>query len=365
MTSKAKNAKWFVATLAAGVLALAACTSGQASSTSTSPAAAASASGGAGSPGTAQAGTSGLPAGLSYSDARATALGVLKGKKVVYIPIGGGVPLTDSWKEDLQATFDSVGMTMTVKDPAFDAQKQLQDVEAAIAEKPDVIIVHNADAQLNAKLLQQAMDQGIYVIQMNLQSSTVTDAYVGADFVAEGNRLGELTAEKCAGKDIAFMHNGANLTSDIQQSQGFMEVAKAKGMNIVAEQDGAIDRAKNASIAATIIKQYPNICAIAGLYDEAMIGAATAVEQAGLKGKMLVFTTVAGDAGCTGVRDGLFAAANGSNGRRVGIVTGGITQQLLESGLKPGSQRYYIFTPHYDVTKDNYAAPNICFTVTK
>lgn len=305
----------------------------------------------------------GLDPTLSYAEAREAVHKTLTGKSVVYIPFGLGIALTDAWNDDLKQSFDTVGIKYTVKDPAFDTQKQLQALESAIAEKPDVIIIHNGDPQLTAKALEDAQAKGIYVIQLNLQSTTMTDAYVGADFDMEGAGLAEMTAEKCAGKKVALIHNLANLTSDIQQTAGFKRVAKEKGIEIVSEQDGNLDRTKNAQIATTVMKQYPDLCAIAAFYDDSAIGAATAVSQAG--GKIPVFMTTAGDAACTAMRDGQIAGAVGSNGRRVGIVAAAEVQQLIESGQAAGKQHYYLFTPLYHVTKDNYADANICFNVTK
>lgn len=356
MTGSFRAGRRLALALLTGMLVIAGCSTGQ----SKTPSAGASEDGGDGS----ARGDIGLPEGLTFSDARVKALETLGTKKVIFVSATQGIPLTQSWTEEMQATFDTVGIDFTVKDSAFDPQLQLQLIEAAISEKPDLMIVHNLDVQLTAKQLQQAVDAGIYVIQLNLQSSTMTDAYVGGDFVQQGITLGEITARDCAGKEIAYIHQAANITADIEQSAGFMQVAEEKKMKIVSEQDATYDSGKANAITAAVLKQNPNICGVVGLYDEMMVGAATAVADAGLKDKVGVYVAAAGEAACLGMKDGTFKGAVGSNGRRVGTMAAAVAQTLLESNLTPGTARFYVLTPGYEITKENYAKANVCFNVT-
>ena len=75
--------------------------------------------------------------------------------------------------------FDDYGIKLEVRDANFKSDVQLQAVSELIDEHPDVLIVQNPNVTLLAKELKRAMDAGIYVVQVNMASNTLTDAYVG------------------------------------------------------------------------------------------------------------------------------------------------------------------------------------------
>jgi ribose transport system substrate-binding protein len=65
-------------------------------------------------------------------------------------------------------------------------------IESAIAEKPDLLIVHNPDIQSYVRLFKKAEQAGVKVLQLNMESAYPTDGYVGADWV----NVGELFAQR-------------------------------------------------------------------------------------------------------------------------------------------------------------------------
>ncbi len=62
-------------------------------------------------------------------------------------------------------------MTFDVRDPNWSTDAGAQAITSLISEKPDVIVVHNPDVQSYARLLKQAEEAGIYVVQVNMRSS--------------------------------------------------------------------------------------------------------------------------------------------------------------------------------------------------
>ncbi|MGP0060114.1 MAG: substrate-binding domain-containing protein, partial [Beijerinckiaceae bacterium] len=113
----------------------------------------------------------------------------LKGKTVAWVPVWLGV-LESEWTQVMKAHFDDYGMKFEVRDPNFKSDVQLQQVGALINQHPDVLIVQNANATLLAKELKRAMEAGIYVVQVNMASNQLSDAYVGVDAHDMGRRIG-------------------------------------------------------------------------------------------------------------------------------------------------------------------------------
>src|SRR3984957_89838 len=122
----------------------------------------------------------------------------LKGKTVAWVPVWMGV-LESEWTRVMKAHFDDYGMKFEVRDPNFKSDVQLQAVSTLINEHPDVLVVQNPNVTLLAKELKRAMEAGIYVVQVNMASNTLTDAYVGVDAKDMGRRLAKNIIGDCGG----------------------------------------------------------------------------------------------------------------------------------------------------------------------
>jgi ribose transport system substrate-binding protein len=62
-------------------------------------------------------------------------------------------------------------------------------------------------------------------------------------------------------------------------------------------------------MAQVVIQQHPNLCGFIGTWDSMMIGAANAVDQAGQKGKILVYTSDSSSVACDALRAGSMTMA--------------------------------------------------------
>ena len=122
----------------------------------------------------------------------------LKGKTVAWAPVWLGV-LESEWTRVMKAHFDDYGMKFEVRDANFKSDVQLQAVSELINEHPDVLVVQNPNVTLLAKELKRAMDAGIYVVQVNMASNTLTDAYVGVDAKDMGRTLAKNMIGDCGG----------------------------------------------------------------------------------------------------------------------------------------------------------------------
>ena len=122
----------------------------------------------------------------------------LKGKTVAWSPVWMGV-LESEWTRVMKDRFDDYGIKLVTRDANMKSDIQLQTVSDYINDKPDVIVVQNPNVTLLAKELKRAMDAGIYVVQVNMASNTLTDAYVGVDAKDLGTKIAREVINQCGG----------------------------------------------------------------------------------------------------------------------------------------------------------------------
>lgn len=208
-----------------------------------------------------------------------------KGKRVAYVPVAMGFDLTEGWADGLKTALEPLGVTFDVRDPNWNTDAGAQVITALISEKPDVIVVHNPDVQSYARLLKRAEEAGIYVVQVNMRSSYSTDVFVGADYVGMGEQIGQRLVDKCSpanggsGK-VAITQGVLTAAASVYQMQGINNVlSQHADMQIVSNQAADWDSTKAKNIAATVIQQHPDLCAITGFWDVMDIGTAAAIKD--------------------------------------------------------------------------------------
>jgi len=190
----------------------------------------------------------------------------LKGKKVAWAPVWLGV-LESEWTRVMKDRFDDYGISMETRDANFKSDVQLQEVSDYINEKPDVIIVQNPNVTLLAKELKHAMEQGIYVVQVNMASNTLTDAYVGVDAKDMGRKLARAVVERCGGGkgsgEVSILEGEATAAYSLDMKNGALEVFKADpSIKVVSSQPTSWDANKAGEITTTVLQQHPDLCAV-------------------------------------------------------------------------------------------------------
>src|SRR3984957_14703708 len=105
-----------------------------------------------------------------------------KGKKVVLIVISSGMDIAQGLAAGLTRQGQDLGYEISVRDYNWNNDQGAQSISQAISEKPDVLVVQNLDLQAYASLFKRATKEGIKAIQVQVKSTTNTDAYVGVDW---------------------------------------------------------------------------------------------------------------------------------------------------------------------------------------
>ena len=288
------------------------------------------------------------------------------GGKVVFISILQATELGKMWFQKMQDTLTPLGMTVDVRDSNLSTSAGAQAFTQAISEKPKVIVSWNPDLTAYARLIQQAQKQGIYVVSINMGSKAIADAYVGPDWVTIGKMQIEGAINACKGKsnNIAIIQGNVNSGQNVLEMAGINEVlAQNPDVTIVANQQADWDPNKAKAIVSTIVKQYPDICAVLGSTDSMDFGIAAAVQEAGLADQVYVSTSGTGkkDFACDQINNGTFDQYISYNLPQQSLQLTTMIQTLISSEVAPGSNKMVAYTPLTEISRDNVGTKDICW----
>jgi ribose transport system substrate-binding protein len=291
----------------------------------------------------------------------------LEGKKVAFVPVAMGFDLTEGWAAGMRDQLEPLGITFEIRDPSWNTDAGAQAITSLITEKPDVMVIHNPDVQSYARLLKKAEDAGIYVVQVNMNSSYSTDAFIGADYVGLGERMANRLIEECSPEkggsgEIAIVQGVLTAAASAYQMQGLNNVlSKHPDMKVVSNQAADWDATKARNITATAIQQHPDLCGVVGFWDVMDLGTGAAIKESG-KEIFLITSGGGNKAACDGLANGTYSEVVSYDvpGQARDIAT--MIENLLQHGQEPGSVKSTLFSPLTFLTKDNMT-PESCWTL--
>ena len=284
------------------------------------------------------------------------------GKTIVYIPVTYNAPLTRIWGQRMEMIAERMGIKFEIRDPNFDTQREEQLLEAEINQHPDLLIVHNPNVQVLASAIQRAEQAGIYVVQINMASRYKSDAFVGVQPNELGEKMAQGVVDACGGAGashkIALMDGEVTSAYSIGIMQGAMSVFKKHpDIQIVSNQAANWDTKIAHDKAATVLQAHPDLCAYMGWWSGQDSGIAQAVRQAGLQGKVKIFTTGGGEPpACEYLKQGLFYEDFIYPATLQADQMMAVSEMLLQSGTKPGTLHVAIYTPIVPTTAKNVTA---------
>jgi len=293
----------------------------------------------------------------------------LEGKKVVFLPLSMGFDLTEGWAAVMRQQAKRLNYSFEIRDPAWSTDAGTKALQSLISEKPDLIVAHNPDIQSYARLLAQAQAAGIKVVQINLESNTQTDSYVGADWTEIGEQAAQAVVDKCsAGKGastkVAIDTGVPTAASDVFQLDGIYRVLNQHpDIQVVSQQATEYNPEKARSIMDTVLQQHPDLCGAIGIWDNQDTGTASAIQQAGKSAQVFLVTSGGGNkVGCENVEKGLFNLYISYNVPLQGEILNAEIARLLLSDGAAGETKTLYFNPLTQITKANVNQRN-CWTL--
>ncbi len=177
-----------------------------------------------------------------------------------------------------------------------DVAEQIRNVELAIAQGVNAIVIAPADSKALVAVCKKAMDAGIIVVNIDnkLDDEVLRDKGVKIPFVGPDNRKGAklagvyLASRLQSGDKVAIIEGAPNAYNGIQRKMGFDDAMNGSSMNIVSSQTGYWETDKAQPVAAGLINEHPDLKAILCANDSMALGAVTAVREAGKTGRIHV-----------------------------------------------------------------------------
>jgi ribose transport system substrate-binding protein len=206
----------------------------------------------------------------------------------IYVSAMGNLEYFNAHKYGWKWAGDALGVDAEYVGPAeVDANAEAAALDQAIARKPAGIAVLAWDPVLQPGI-DKAMAAGIPVVTICAdQENSDRIAFVGSSQHELGFIGGQHVAEAIDGKgQVAILSLPGTQIFD-EREQGFRDAFAAyPDIEVVQVGDTKADIAVAVSTAKAILQKYPDLAAFVGTDSTAGMGAATAVKEAGLVGKV-------------------------------------------------------------------------------
>ena len=214
-------------------------------------------------------------------------------KKFVYLPGVAGDAFYISVGCAAEAEAKALGVKLDIQAPQkWDATLQRPILDAAVAQNPDALIVTPTDSSALQRSLDQAKKDGIKVVlsDTSTENPSVAEASVTADNVKVGAMAFQAIEQAHPdGGKVLIINSTPGVTTGDDRQKGFEQAAAANGkFTYVGTQFAQDDNAKAAQLTSAALQKDPDIIGIFGTSGNETQGAATAVRQAGLRGKLTV-----------------------------------------------------------------------------
>jgi inositol transport system substrate-binding protein len=244
------------------------------------------------------------------------------------------------------------GVKLLVNDAQRNAERQVQQVERWVAQGVDVIILNPCEVEASSPAVDRAREAGIPVVNVNSETRSEPDAFVGSRDEESARLAMGYIAERLGGKGkVMMMHGFMGQAAQLKRAQGAREVlAEHPGMELLAEQTAEWDRAKAMSLMENWIQSMGGeFQAVFAQNDEMAMGALLALEQAGLADEVVVVGVDAIADAVQAVKDGrldatVFQDAAGQGGTAVETAVKLARRESLERE---------VFIPFQLVTREN------------
>lgn len=207
---------------------------------------------------------------------------------------------TKRWGEGVESAlsvYDNI--ELKVFDAKGTAETQSQQITEIINQEFDAIIINAVDAAAIATVSTQAEKAGINIVDINFGPQSIHTASVESPSYFTGVLAAEDAMTRIdGGKAVAIVEPVA-LASMIKGKNGFQDTLEGSGIEFLESQPGDFTTETGNSLARDLLTKYNNdIQVIFCQNDQMAIGAAQAIEAAGMTGEILVY-------GCDGSPEGI------------------------------------------------------------
>jgi ribose transport system substrate-binding protein len=213
-------------------------------------------------------------------------------------PYAFGNPYAEAQMAAIKATAAKMGASIKMFDSGFDAAKQMNQVQDAVASgRYKGIIIAPDDGSAIAPAIEDAASRQVKVVCIGSPcGSDPTSlepqvdgqlAYVGVSSGADGPIQAKLFADACKGKTtckVAYILGLASNTSEAARTAALKEALKQyPNVKLVATAEGKFDKQASFKVAQDLLQAHSDLDAIGSGSDQMTLGAEQAAKEAGRK----------------------------------------------------------------------------------
>lgn len=170
-------------------------------------------------------------------------------------------PWTASMGESMKKEAQNLGVDLNVVNGKLDAATQIAQIQQAIAQKDDAIIVNAVDPDALVGAINQASGQGIPVIAVNAAVSDKAKvvSFIGADNLTYGKNAADLAIKALDGQGkVAIIQGVIGNSIEALRTKGIEETLKgAPGIQVVDKVTDEWNNAKNVAAVRNLLNKYP------------------------------------------------------------------------------------------------------------
>jgi len=206
-------------------------------------------------------------------------------------------------------------VTITFEGPENESMvdKQMDMLQVAIDKNPAAICFAAVDSKAAIPLLEQAKAKGIPVIGFDSGvDSDIPLSTAATDNIAAAALAADKMAELIGGAgEVAIIAHDQTSRTGIDRVKGFTDrvAEKYPDITIVSTQYGGGDHLKSTDLAKAVIQGNPELKGFFGANEGSIIGVMNAVQELGMKGKLVVIGYDSGQQQIEAIRSGLLAGA--------------------------------------------------------
>lgn len=197
-------------------------------------------------------------------------------------------------------------------------ETQVTQIENLVTMGCNVILLNPYDSDGVKNAVAAAVEQGVAVITIDIDCEGST-AFVASNNVEVGKMLGDYIVDKLGGEGKIAMIDGITVTSLKDRTEGFKAAIEGTNIEIVAEQQTAMQRETALQSAETILQANPDIKAFVGVNENSGMAILSAVTGAGLS-DIIITTVDATSENMAAIRDGKVAVGVSQDPYQMGYI---------------------------------------------
>ena len=211
-------------------------------------------------------------------------------------------------------------------DEKGDATEMITGVTALINQGIDALVISPFSPESMSSVMALAEDAGIPVIVVDIGTGGANvDAFIRSDMYGGGQLAGQYFLDSVGGgsgeasgaseesaaptsKNVAIIKCETSATYAITRGEGFKDVVSRAGYTVVDEQHGDSSKDKAYGIMVDYLAKYgTDLAAVFCENDQMALGAAAAIDEQGLTGKILVYGFDGNDDAIAAIKEGTMA----------------------------------------------------------